>query len=38
MTILSILVGVCIWAIGFYKLKAHGEFMGSPKFCTLDYG
>ena len=35
--ILSILVGICIWAIGFHKLKAHGPFMGSLKFCSLDY-
>ena len=38
MTSLSILVGVCIWVLGFYILKVHGALMGSLTFCSMDYG
>jgi hypothetical protein len=38
MTTLSILVGVCIWVLGSYKLEAHESLMGSLKFFPLDCG
>ena len=38
MTTLFILDGVCIWILGFYKLKAHGALMGSLEFFSLDCG
>ena len=36
MTTLSILVGVCIWVLGFYKLKALRIVIGYLKFCSFD--
>ena len=36
MTTLSVLVGICIWILGFYKLKAHGALMGSLNFFFMD--
>ena len=38
MTTLSILVRVCIWVLGFYKLEALGVLMGSLEFGSLDCG
>jgi hypothetical protein len=37
MTILSILLGVCIWVLGSYKLEAHEALMGSREFCSMHY-
>ena len=38
MAILSILVRVCIWVLGFYKLKDLGVLMDSFEFCSLNCG
>jgi hypothetical protein len=38
MTTLFILVGVCIWDLGFSKLKALEELMSSLEFFFVDYG
>ena len=32
MTIMDVLVGVCIWILGFYKLEALGALMAFLKF------
>jgi hypothetical protein len=36
-TTVSILVRVCIWGLGFYKLEVHGALMSSLEFflCGL---
>ena len=36
MTTLSILVGVCIWILVFYKLEAHEALTGSFEFFSVD--
>ena len=33
---LSILVRVCIWVLGFYKLEALGALLGSLEFFSLN--
>ena len=38
LTILYILVRVCIWALGFYKLEVLGALVGSLEFCYLVCG
>ena len=35
MTTLSILVRVCIWVLGFYKLEVLGALVGSLDICSL---
>ena len=38
MTTLFILIGVCIWVLGFPKLEALGALVVFLEFCSLDCG
>jgi hypothetical protein len=38
MTTLYVLVGVCIWVLGFYKLRAHGALMDFLEFFSPNCG
>ena len=35
---MSIIVRVCIWVLGFYKLVALGVLMGSVEYDSLNFG
>ena len=35
MTTMNVLVGVCIWVLGFYKPKALGALMSFLELCSL---